>query len=418
MPARSRRVRRGALPVTGRGTTTVNKDDTGAWCPYRPAADDLETISRDVAEIPDIQQRLLERHQDLRFPDRVAHQYQIAGGRVLLTIAHRLPAALEGIGLFVPGAQHLGIGRVSTGLGTPHLETNPDFLGLRLAFRTKAGQRVDFLAINDPAAPTDDHRDFIDLLHATAEAAGAEFPLLGDWGAYDVLNLVAEQKELLAALKRRMGWRKAGATAFRVTQQTLRTFRSSTAWQRYWTGVSEAGDTVGKFTLVPSRDVNARPGLRPGERHLSADWKRRQGQGDVGFALYWIPWLDETRTSTAELTEPWAEEHKQRVGEVTFPAADLDSDESRLWAALANEMGANPGNWLRDAGDTIREPATPFECARSLAYEFSQQGRDVLPPALYASVFATGEIDPSLAQELKRRVDAKAKAGHVDAAPP
>jgi hypothetical protein len=394
----------------------MSKDDKGAWCPFRPGAGELKAIADDVAEIAAIQKRILDNHKHLQFPDRVAHQYQIAGGKVRLTVAGRLPPELTGIGLFVPGSTYLGIGRVSTGLGTPHLETNPDFLGLRLAFQTKAGQRIDFLAINDPTAPTDNHRDFVSLLHATAEAAGAEIPLLGAWGDYDVLNLIAEQKELVGALKRRMGWKKAGMTAFHITQQTLRTFQSSTAWQTYWTGISEAGGTVGKFTLVPARDENTRPGIRPGERHLSEDWKRRQKPGDIAFGLYWIPWLDEARTSTAELTEPWVEDHKQRVGEVVFPAADLDSDAARLWAALANEMGANPGNWVRDTGDTIREPATPFETARKLAYALSQKGRDVLDEALYRDVFTTGEIGPALAQELRRRVDAKAKAGHVSAA--
>jgi hypothetical protein len=395
----------------------MSKDDKAAWCPFRPGAGELKAIADDVAEIAAIQKRILDNHKHLQFPDRVAHQYQIGGGKVRLAVAERLPPELAEIGLFVAGSAHLGIGRVSTGLGTPHLETNPDFLGLRLAFQTKAGQRVDFLAINDPTAPTDNHRDFVSLLHATAEAAGAEIPLLGSWGDYDVLNLLAEQKELVGALKRRLGWKKAGQIAFHITQQTLRTFHSSTAWQTYWTGISEAGGTIGKFTLVPARDENPRPGIRPGEHHLSAEWKRRQKASDIVFGLYWIAWLDEARTSTTELTEPWAEDHKQRVGEVVFPATDLDSAAARLWAALADEMGANPGNWVRDKGDTIREPATPFECARKLAYALSQKGRDVLDEALYRDVFTTGEIGPALAQELTRRAEAKAKAGHVSAAP-
>ena len=32
-------------------------------------------------------------------------------------------------------AEHIEIGRLSTGLGTPHLETNPDFIGAMLAFQ-------------------------------------------------------------------------------------------------------------------------------------------------------------------------------------------------------------------------------------------------------------------------------------------
>ncbi len=391
--------------------------ERSGWCPFRPGRVEIEAIAADVAEIADMQRQLLKTHRDLQFPDRVAHQYQIAGGRVRLALDAALPPEFAGVGLFVPGSEHLGIGRISTGLGTPHIETNPDFLGLRLSFRTAAGKRIDFLAINDPAAPTDTHQDFIDLLHATVEAADAEIPLAGEWGAYDVLNLIAEQTELILALKNRMGWKKAGKTAFHITQQALRTFWSSTAWQPYWTGICELGGTVGKFTLVPSRDENRRPGLRPGERHLTLEWKRRQKAGDIAFGLYWIPWLDETRTSTTELTEPWAEEHRQRIGQVVFPAADLDDDEARLWAALADETGAHPGNWVRDAGDTVREPATAFETARRIAYQASQKGRGALDEALYASVFATGVIDEALAAELRRRIAAKAEAGHRGAAP-
>lgn len=395
----------------------MSEDEGGGWCPFRPGAAEIAAIAADVAEISEMQRQLLKNHRRLQFPDRVAHQYQIAGGKVRLDIDAGLPPELDGIGLFTAGSRHLGIGRISTGLGTPHLETNPDFLGLRLSFRTGAGRRVDFLAINDPAAPTDTHRDFVDLLHATAEAADAEMPLAGEWGAYDVLNLVAEQTELVLALKNRMGWKKAGKTAFHITQQTLRTFWSSTAWQPYWTGIYELGGTVGKFTLVPARAENHRPGLRPGERHLTAEWKRRQKAGDILFGLYWIPWLDETRTSSTELTEPWAEEHKLRIGQVVFPATDLDSDEARLWATLANEMGAHPGNWVRDVGDTVREPATAFETARRIAYQASQKGRGALAEALYATVFSTGTIDETLAAELRRRACAKAEAGHQGAAP-
>jgi hypothetical protein len=103
-------------------------------------------------------------------------------------VADELPSELKGIGLFEQGAEHIGIGRISTGLGTPHLETNPDFLGIMVAFQTRDGHRVDFLAINDPTAPTAHHCDFMDVLHGTAESAGAEMPAIGDWGERDVGN--------------------------------------------------------------------------------------------------------------------------------------------------------------------------------------------------------------------------------------
>lgn len=383
----------------------------------RPNMQDLTRIAGEVSEVSEIQQQLVDQHKNLKFPDRVAHQYQIAGGKVLFRVGEGLPATLNGIGLFQPNAEHIGVGRISSGLGTPHIETNPDFLGARLSFMTKDGHRVDFLGINDPGSPTANHRDFIDVLHATGAAAGAEMPLIGDWGAYDVGNLLAEQKEVAVALAKRMGLIKGGKTLAHIVKQSLRTIRSSTAYQSYWIGIVEVSQTLGKFTLVPVTDENHSPGLRPGERHLSEDWKQRQTVGDLEFGLYWIPYLSEDQTPTKDLTDAWQEEHKERVGTVTFPKTDPASQEAKLWAILASEMGANPGNWVSDKENTINDPATEFGVARKLAYELSHKGRNVLELSWYQSVFSNGHISSDLARELIRRQEAKDGAGHINSAP-
>jgi hypothetical protein len=383
----------------------------------RPQTEDLARIANEVSEISEIQRRLADQHKNLKCPDRVAHQYQIAGGKVLFRVTDSLPTPLNGVGLFQANEQYIGIGRISTGLGTPHIETNPDFLGARVSFMTKDGQRVDFLGLNDPGAPTANHRDFIDVLHATGEAAGAEMPLIGDWGAYDVGNLLAEQKEVATALAKRMGLIKGGKTLAHIVKQSLRTIRSSTAYQTYWTGIVEVSQTLGKFTLVPIKDENHSPGLRPGERHLSQDWRQRQSTGDLEFSLYWIPYLNEDETSTEDHSKPWKEDHKQRIGAIIFPKTDLESQESRLWATLASETGANPGNWVSDKGNTIKEPSTEFGIARKLAYELSHKGRNVLELNWYQSVFSSGQISPELSRELVRRQEAKDSVGHVNWAP-
>ncbi|MCF6156426.1 MAG: hypothetical protein E3K36_14570 [Candidatus Brocadia sp.] len=384
-----------------------------SWIPFRPNSEDLRAIAEDVSEVQDIQRKLLNNHKDLHLPDRVAHQYQIAGSKVVFKVADVLPSELEGVGLFEPKAEYFGIGRISTGLGMPHIETNPDFLGIMVAFQTKDGHRVDFLGINDPTAPTDNHRDFIDVLHATAASAGAKIPLIGDWGEYDIGNLLAEQKEFAIALKERMGWLKAGKTLAHIVKQTIRTFNSSTAYQTYWTGIEEVSGRAGKFTLVPTHDENRRPEFRPGERHFSEDWKKRQGEGDIEFLLYWIPFLSEDETPTRELTDRWEEGHKKLVGTITFPKTGADSEEARMWAILASEMGANPGNWVHDRKNSVKEPATEFGTARKIAYERSQKGRNALESKMYQSVFETGQISPDLASELTRRRDEKEKLGHV-----
>lgn len=386
------------------------------WAPFRPSAADLKATAQDVAEIPAIQQEILDKCKDLCCPDRVAHQYQIAGGKVILKIASDLPAPLQGIGLFQPGAEYTGIGRISTGLGTPHIETNPDFLGLRLAFQTRDRARVDFLAINDPKAPTDNHRDFMNLLHATGDSAGARVPLIGEWGDYQAPDLAAQQTEFAIALQHRMGLVKALKTLAHLTGQTMRTFLSSTAYQQYWTGVEELGGNGCKFTMAPLRNENHPPGFRPGQHYLSEEWQRRQAAGDIEFHLYWIPFLDHERTPLGELTKGWQEDHRQLAGTVRFPQADPGSEEAHLWAILANEMGANPGNWVHDGANSIAEPATQFGVARKIAYQLSQKGRDALDPALYQSVFENAGISAELAEELRRRRDRKMHSGHVSAA--
>jgi len=393
----------------------TNGGASDGWIPFRPSGGDLARLAADVSAIPDLQAALLETHPDVAVRDRVAHQYQIAGGRVTLKVAAQLPQPLNGLGLFQPNTEHLGIGRVSTGLGCPHAETDPDFLGLMLAFQTPAGRRIDFLAINDPASPTDNHRDFMTLLAATAAAAGAKSPFGG--GEPGLGDLLASNLTLVKYLLSKLGAVHGAAVAAHVVKQTTRTARSSSAYQSYWTGIVEASGTAGKFVMVPAvADQNPHRPLGAGARHLTVDWRARQGRGDVTFDLYWIPFVDQGATSTSELTKAW-DERRQRVGRIAFPKQDANDKDAALWAILADEMGANAGHWASDRADSIAEPATEFTAARKIAYRKSQDGRDALPEARYAQVFRTGTIDADLAAELQRRRARKIAAGHVSAAP-
>jgi hypothetical protein len=79
-------------------------DHGRSWVPFRPTAEDLRTIGADGAEIPRIQQTLAERCSQLQSPDRVAHQYQIAGSQVEFELTQHVPQTLEGVGLFTPGS--------------------------------------------------------------------------------------------------------------------------------------------------------------------------------------------------------------------------------------------------------------------------------------------------------------------------
>jgi hypothetical protein len=369
---------------------------------FNPTPDERQALEKLINEIPDIQQRLVNNHGQLTMPDRGAHQQQLAGGRVLLTLEPGLPAALDGLGIFQhdgsAGPHRVGIGRISTGLGCPHAETDPDFLGLMVAFRSTAGHRVDFITINDPTSPTDTPEEFIALLKATADAAGT-------------VGVFANQARLLLALGVHAGLR-APAIGLHVAEQTRRTVRSSTAYQQYWTGIVRARDTLGKFTFIPTEAPTHLDPARTA-RHLTDDWRIRLSDGPLAFDLFWIPFLSEGETPLGALTRPWVDHHKVRVGTVAFPQTDSDSRAAKLIALLASELGANQGNWVETSDGAQPDlPATRFTAARFLAYRASQRNRHALADDSYASFFERGEIDSELERTLVGRYNDKRRAGH------
>jgi hypothetical protein len=80
------------------------------------------------------------------------------------------------------------------------------------------------------------------------------------------------------------------------------------------------------------------------------------------------------------------------------PHIDPESDEARLWSALATEMGANPGNWVADSGNTIKQPATAFGIARKLP----PGGRIAVPGLRYVPAMPAHSL---LRRSSVRRVD-------------
>lgn len=367
---------------------------------FDPTPEERRALEGIAAGVPGVQRTFVERHPQMTMADRGAHQQQLAASKVMLTVAVTLPAELEGLGVFErPGATRIGIGRISTGLGCPHAETDPDFLGLMVAFRTAAGRRIDFITINDPGSPTDTPEEFLALLKATADAAGNP-------------TLLGTQTRLLASLARHGGLQ-APAIATQVIRQTHRTVRSSSAYQQYWTGIVRARDVVGKFSFVPASMVPMRLDPTRAANHLTADWAARQRAGALSFELRWIPFVNERATPSVDLTRAWESRHEVTVGTVTFPQIDPDALDSKLTALLASELGANPGNWEESPGAPASAlPSTRFTAARQLAYSASQQARNALPEESYASFFERGEIGVPLAAELARRYQQKRAAGH------
>ena len=189
---------------------------------FDPTPQQARQLEEIAAAIPGVQKTFVDNHPRLTAADRAAHQQQIAASQVLLTIADRLPAELDGLGVFTrregTSDRVIGIGRISTGLGCPHAETDADFLGLMVAFRTPPGRRIDLITINDPRSPTDTPEEFLALLKATADAARAT-------------GLLASQATLLGSLVRHAGFG-AVRIAAHVTAQTSRTVRSASAYQQ------------------------------------------------------------------------------------------------------------------------------------------------------------------------------------------
>src|SRR6187401_855217 len=67
---------------------------------FNPTAEERRALEALIAAIPQIQDKLVVNHRQLTRPDRGAHQQQIAGGKVLLTLEPSLPPALSGLGVF------------------------------------------------------------------------------------------------------------------------------------------------------------------------------------------------------------------------------------------------------------------------------------------------------------------------------
>jgi hypothetical protein len=368
---------------------------------FNPTVEETRALEALISEITHVQDKLVDNHPQLTRPDRGAHQQQLAGGKVFLTLERPLPPALDGLGIFnhdgTAGPHFVGIGRMSTGLGCPHAETDPDFLGLMVAFQATSGRRIDFITINDPTSPTDTPEEFVALLQATADAAGAT-------------GLLANQARLLLSLGRHAGIR-AATIASHVMAQTHRTVRSSSAYQQYWTGIVRARDTFGKFTFVPAdRSVQTSQGR--GAKVFTEDWRARTAAGPLSFELHWIPYLNERETPLEDLTTAWRDQHKSRVGTVVFPRVTAETRESKLAALLASELGANPGNWQETTDHSAGQlPSTRFTAARFLAYRLSQQHRRALPEDSYRSFFEKGEISDALAATLIARYKEKQAAG-------
>ena len=59
---------------------------------FNPTAEETRALEALIAELPRIQDTLVQNHPQLTRPDRGAHQQQLAGSKVLLTVERSLVA--------------------------------------------------------------------------------------------------------------------------------------------------------------------------------------------------------------------------------------------------------------------------------------------------------------------------------------
>ena len=73
---------------------------------YAPTPEERQLLEQLAEQVADVQRTLVANHPHLTSPDRGAHQQQLAGGKVLLTVDAQLPKELDGLGIFQRGSGH------------------------------------------------------------------------------------------------------------------------------------------------------------------------------------------------------------------------------------------------------------------------------------------------------------------------
>src|SRR5262249_33976095 len=140
--------------------------------------------------------------------------------------------------------------------------------------------------------------EFMQLMDAATDGAGAKAPLFSGIGTRSLPDLLANNLLVTVGLIRRMGFFRGLGAAIHVVRQTTRTAFSATAHQTFWAGIVEANASPGKIMFEPVGGEDAPRAPPFGPRHLSEEWRQRQAHGPVHFDLHWLPYVDEQTTST------------------------------------------------------------------------------------------------------------------------
>ena len=336
---------------------------------FDPTPEQQRELEDIAAAIPGVQKTFVVNHPQREAPDRGAHQQQIAGvegdadrGRHAAACTGQ-PRRLSSTPIRSAAGRHR---QDSTGLGCPHAETDADFLGLMVAFRTRG---------RTPHRP-DHHRRSDDRRPTRRKSSSRSCRRPPMPRAPPACS--PHRPRCWQAWRGTPGFGAGASPRTSPRRRTGRCVRRS-AYQRYWTGIVRARDVLGKFTFVPASEVGRGRVARC--TRFTDDWRARQSAGDLAFDLRWIPFIDDRRTPAEDLTRPWAARSRGQRRARHLPEDRLRHDEPKLTSCwrrswrkprqLGRDSGGAatdaPGHALhrRPAARLSREPAGASRPARS-----------------------------------------------------
>jgi hypothetical protein len=197
-----------------------------------------------------------------------------------------------------------------------------DLRGAALRIHVGGEQSQDLLLTNYPVTHVRDARQFMVVMKALAGSRSLFVPRL-------ILSL---------------GPLQAVRTAACLWHATRRRVRSL-ALESYWSkGAILWGGTPVRYIMRPA--VGPGSSIRPQltDSYLHDEMAVRLKGADVGFDLYVQPFMNEKDTPIEDFSVAWNERVSRpvRVGRITIPRQDLDTDEGRAMAQQVDALSFNP----------------------------------------------------------------------------
>ena len=301
---------------------------------FNPTAEETRALEALIAEITQHSGQAGRQPPQLTRPDRGAHQQQLAGGKVLLTLERSLPPALDGLGVF----EHDGLCRSALRWHRQDVDRpRVPACGDRSGFPGADGR------VPGKVGPADRLRHDQRSHLADRYARGVHRAAPGNRGCRGCPGPARQPGEAAAeprAARRDQG--RADCHARHGSDAPDGPFQQRLSSS---TGPASSARATRSASSPSCRRPAGAGAQGRGPKQFTDDWRARTAAGPLTFELHWIPFLNERETPLDDLTTAWRDQHKVRVGTVVFPQVNAETRESKLIALLASELGANPGNW-------------------------------------------------------------------------